>query len=285
MNTIATYQSCSTSGVRALDLQLIAQIQKIAPGLLVKFDYLQVAYGPGCHPYLQAPAVKALEKVVAMRSEHRLKINSAYRTLAQQALLFAQYQQRRCGVVAAARPGQSNHNSGLSLDIDEASIWRPTFERCGFDWLGSWDPMHFDFVGSSAKDLRWVSIKAFQQLWNLNHPKQKIAEDGKWGEQTFTVLMRTTISGFMYCPSLAVHHKVPAITTNPNPLPSLRKGMSGLDVVRLQTALAKKQLVGIEPDGVFGNRTEDAVKSIQRSVGITADGVVGLATRKALGLG
>lgn len=285
MNTIATYQSCSTSGVRALDLQLIAQIQKIAPGLLVKFDHLPVNCGPGCHPYLQAPAVKALEKVVAMRSGHRIRINSAYRTLAQQALLFAQYQQRRCGVVAAARPGQSNHNSGLALDVDEASAWRPTFERCGFDWIGSFDPMHFDFVGAGTKDLRWVSIKAFQQLWNLNHPKQRISEDGKWGEQTFTVLMRTTISGFMHCPSLAVHHKVPAIATHGNPLPALRKGMSGPDVIRLQTALAKKQLAGIEPDGVFGNRTEDAVKSIQRSAGITADGVVGIATRKALGLG
>ncbi|MBE9193476.1 hypothetical protein IQ230_24685 [Gloeocapsopsis crepidinum LEGE 06123] len=46
-----------------------------------------------------------MKKAIVLRGV-KMKINSAYRTLAQQAILYAQYQQRRCGVRVAAVPGK-----------------------------------------------------------------------------------------------------------------------------------------------------------------------------------
>lgn len=56
---------------------------------------------------------------------------------------------------------------------------------------------------------------------------------------------------------------------------TLRKGCRGDDVKELQADLIMK---GYDPgtaDGVFGSRTEEAVKAFQRDNGLTADGVVG----------
>ena len=57
----------------------------------------------------------------------------------------------------------------------------------------------------------------------------------------------------------------------------LRKGDTGPDVVRLQ------RLLGITADGIFGPGTQRAVKAFQRNHGLTADGIVGPATWSALG--
>ncbi len=120
MATLYQYQNCSTAGIRALDLQLINQIERIAPGVLVRFDHLPVRIGAGCHPYLQKPALRALELAISDRGGRVMVVNSAYRTLAQQAILHAHSQHKRCGILAAAQPGLSNHNSGLSLDVEDA---------------------------------------------------------------------------------------------------------------------------------------------------------------------
>ena len=46
-----------------------------------------------------------------------------------------------------------------------------------------------------------------------------------------------------------------------------------------------QRMLGLSADGVFGPQTESAVKRFQRRRGLTADGVVGPMTRRALGLG
>ena len=46
-----------------------------------------------------------------------------------------------------------------------------------------------------------------------------------------------------------------------------------------------QRALGVPADGVFGPHTEAAVKRFQRRHGLAADGVVGPATRQALGLG
>jgi peptidoglycan hydrolase-like protein with peptidoglycan-binding domain len=60
----------------------------------------------------------------------------------------------------------------------------------------------------------------------------------------------------------------------------VEKGDRGPKVERIQRAL------GLTPaDGVFGKQTRRAVKRFQRRHGLTPDGVVGPATRRALGIG
>lgn len=65
---------------------------------------------------------------------------------------------------------------------------------------------------------------------------------------------------------------------------SLRVGSRGDDVVALQKKLRNWGYYSGSVDGIFGSGTERAVRYFQRRNGLTADGVVGPATAKALGL-
>ena len=66
---------------------------------------------------------------------------------------------------------------------------------------------------------------------------------------------------------------------NPEPAAAAVVKSRGSDVRQLQRAL------GISADGVFGRMTERALKRWQRSHGLVADGIAGPNTRAALGLG
>ena len=59
--------------------------------------------------------------------------------------------------------------------------------------------------------------------------------------------------------------------------------MQGDDVRQVQEALVKVK-ISVTVDGVFGSGTDKAVKQFQQQKGLTADGVVGPATRIELGL-
>jgi len=73
---------------------------------------------------------------------------------------------------------------------------------------------------------------------------------------------------------------LPPDTQAPSPQGrDLKFGMIGLDVKRLQ-----QMLITARVDGVFGPKTEEAVKAFQRAHGLKADGIVGINTRKELGL-
>ncbi len=65
---------------------------------------------------------------------------------------------------------------------------------------------------------------------------------------------------------------------------ALRVGSRGDDVIKLQKKLKNWGYYTGTVDGIFGAGTEKAVMYFQRKNGLTADGVVGAATAKALGL-
>ncbi len=65
---------------------------------------------------------------------------------------------------------------------------------------------------------------------------------------------------------------------------ALRRGSEGEDVKTLQTKLKRWGYYTGSVDGIFGSGTEAAVKNFQRKNGLTADGIVGSATAKALGM-
>ena len=44
-------------------------------------------------------------------------------------------------------------------------------------------------------------MKAFQRLWNANHPGDKIAEDGAWGPNTAARMSKSPAAGFATGPS------------------------------------------------------------------------------------
>ncbi len=65
---------------------------------------------------------------------------------------------------------------------------------------------------------------------------------------------------------------------------TLRVGSSGDEVVTLQTKLKRWGYYSGAIDGKFGTMTQKAVIYFQRSNGLSADGIVGPATAKAMGL-
>ena len=65
---------------------------------------------------------------------------------------------------------------------------------------------------------------------------------------------------------------------------SYRQGDSGSAVTTIQTKLKRWGYFDGPVDGIYGSKTTKAVRSFQRKNGLTADGVAGPATLKALGM-
>ena len=69
----------------------------------------------------------------------------------------------------------------------------------------------------------------------------------------------------------------------PAPATTLKPGDKGTQVAVLQRALARLGFSSGKADRVYGPATTSAVKRFQQSVGLTADGILGPATLRALG--
>ncbi len=268
--------TCSTSRVRELDQQIIAKINSISKDALVSFAHLNISLGAAVWPYVQPPGLQALEKALKERGT-KMFINSAYRTIAQQLILYQHYRSGgRCGIRLAATPGGSNHQSGLAIDIEDAYGWRSYLEKYGWQWLGAKDPVHFDYQGKETKDIRSTAVLAFQKLWNENN-SAKLDEDGVYGSQTALRLSQAPITGFTQ--GEKVEDVVPEMGELPPPrvLYLTQPIQEGKDVQAVQEAL-KKLGITVEVDGFFGPLTEKAVKEFQESKGLVIDGVVGPGT-------
>lgn len=252
---------CSTSACNALSQQLIHQMNVMLPDTLVSFDDLNVSLNKAAFPYLQAPAKAALAKAIQERGK-TMTVNSGYRTIAQQLLLYNWG--RSCGYHIVARPGSSNHQSGLALDINDHAGWRPYLEKYGWRWFGPNDKPHFDYVGVGAKDIRQATMKAFQQLWNNNNPSKTLTVDGQWGPNTESCLNESPAYGF----NIAPWDEKPRLLKLSTPM------MEGTDVFKIQKALQEKEF-DLKPDGYFGKGTDAVVKRFQEKSGIEVDGVVG----------
>ncbi len=69
----------------------------------------------------------------------------------------------------------------------------------------------------------------------------------------------------------------------PNPgQPTIGPGATGDAVRRAQRALRRTPDLGLAVDGIFGAKTEAAVRTFQRGKGLTVDGIVGPHTWEAL---
>ena len=193
--TVEQAGGCSTSIVAGLSRQLIEQINCLRPNTLEDFSRADIRQGAGVWPYAQRGGRAALWRAIDQRGQ-ALSLNSALRTLPQQYLLYQWYQQGRCGIGLAARPGRSRHESGLAIDTGDWAAWRDALGANSWQWFGQNDAVHFDYRGADTVDLAGLSVLAFQQLWNLNHPEDTIDEDGAYGPQTEARLRQSPAEGF-----------------------------------------------------------------------------------------
>ena len=65
---------------------------------------------------------------------------------------------------------------------------------------------------------------------------------------------------------------------------SYKRGSTGAVVTQIQTKLKNWGYFKYDVDGVYGSRTETAVKAFQQKNGLTADGIAGQATLNAMGI-
>ena len=125
-DTVATAvaQSCTTTAVKGLAMQLVEEIQCLRPNTFARIDNTPgLALGSAVFPYLQTKAAQGLVAAQKARGT-TMSINSALRTLPQQFLLYRWYQTGRCGIGLAASPGTSNHEGAIAVDIDDTAGWR-----------------------------------------------------------------------------------------------------------------------------------------------------------------
>ena len=270
MTLLKDVRDCSTLAVRGLDDQLVAEMNAIAPSLLVQINDLPVELGAACHPWLQEPAWEGLKNAIAARGQ-RMTVNSAYRTLAAQQLLRGHFESGRCGITAAALPGKSNHNNASAIDIEDSHGWQPYLEVHGWQKLGSWDDMHFDCIAPGIEDCHSIAVRAFQRLWNRIHPNDLLAEDGDFGPVCSDRLSHSPAEGFPQA-------LVPRILRLTSPI------QTGKDVGTLQLALRSHGIAIAKADMIFGSSLQMAVEEFQQQQGLTVDGVVGGQVRAILGL-
>ena len=211
--TVASYttSTCSTAAVLGLSRQIADEVGCVDPNGLVAFPVggnVKVS-GSAVLPYLGAPAKQALLNVAATRS---VQINSAFRTVAQQYLLYRWFQLGRCSITAAATPGRSNHESGRALDLQNYSTLLSPMLAQGWTHDVPNDPVHFDHPGSP--DIRGRDVLAFQRLWNRNHPEDLIAEDGDYGPQTEARLRMSPAEGFPVGPECTDKRELEVVAVN-----------------------------------------------------------------------
>lgn len=263
--------NCSTASVRKLSLQIIAEMNIMIPNVLVSFDDLNIESGSAVNLYLQPGAKDALRRVIRAKGDRSLPITSAYRTVAQQHLLFSWYKQGKCGIGLAATPGKSNHEDGLAIDVPDTAnaTWRSTLEDEDWDWLGDNDRFHFTYRGGGRDDIGDIGVKAFQRLWNKHNPGDLITVDGDFGSQTAARMNRSPAEGFPTARLLKL--------VNPP--------LQGDDVRKVQQALVNVGLLqNGDVTGFYDSKTADAVGKFQANRNLSIDKVVGLATRRELGI-
>lgn len=268
-----------TTIVDGLSQQIIAEMNNAVPGVLLDCSDLNISIGALQFPFLQLPAKNALARAIQARGT-RIKINSAYRTCAQQFLLRRWKELGKCGIGQAALPGSSLHESGLALDIPDVSGWKPFLQAQGWVHVGQnlpGDPFHFEFRGQGIQIIGNVGLLGFQKLWNRNHLNDRINEDGLYGTQTAAKLSISPSQGFGL--------------TEPDTKRILRLAsplMQGGDVRRVQMKL--RQLTppllanDSDVDGFYGPNTETAIRQFQTDKGLDVDGIVSIQTYSALGI-
>jgi hypothetical protein len=276
MNVRDIITAGETGLASGLNLQLIAVFNQLAPNILIRFDDLRVnVMGDQINPLMQSAAKESLRIAIRERGIP-LIVNSAYRTVVQQYLLRQQFERSLFGIMAAAVPGSSNHESGLALDVEDPDGWQPYFQRHNWIRLGrDFDFPHYDYIfpGVTRLDLGRVGVRAFQRLWNQFNPNDRLVEDGEYGLQTEMRLANSPIDGFLPQFQRSLQLQEPRL--------------EGEDVAAVQRALLASPIVQVNltVTRIFDQATERAVRQFQQATGrLAVDGVVGCMTLIELGL-
>ena len=136
-------------------------------------------------------------------------------------------------------------------------------------------------IGSTGEDVKYLQ----QSLTKLGYSPGPI--DGIFGSKTETAVKAFQKAKGLVVDGIVGNNTWAAISkalqiTPPSTHPLLKRGSTGAQVTYLQQSLTK---LGYNPgpiDGIFGSKTETAVKLFQKSKGLVVDGIVGNNTWAAI---
>jgi peptidoglycan L-alanyl-D-glutamate endopeptidase CwlK len=218
----------------------------------------------------------------------QIEVVQGLRTFAEQDALFAQGRSKSGQVVTNARGGQSNHNYGLAVDVVPFNDGKPNWnapnsiwvalgaeaEKLGLEWGGGWKK----FIDRPHVQLPGLSVKQCSALF------QKGGLEAVWAAATKLLQnVPTTPAVTPTQPTQPTGPTSPQTPAEPPTERTLRLNERGEGVRMIQTRLVVLKLLSQKDvDGVFGPRTEAAVKKFQASKKMAADGIVGPRTRVAL---
>ncbi len=191
----ADKDGCTTSVVKGLTLQIVEEMNSMG----FSFSSLNnewIHCDDPCVNQLQSTAANSLADAAKSKDDY-ITLNSAYRSCAQQYLLYTWYLNNgQCNIGLAAKPGTSNHEGGRAIDTSNYDYWLTTLEK--YDWTHSYpdsDPVHFDYY--AADDLALENLRAFQRLWNRNSNSNLVlTEDGLYGPATEEALGEAPCDGW-----------------------------------------------------------------------------------------
>ena len=162
--------------------------QNYKPDDLVEIKYFVADRSPAAR-YMRAEAANAFHQMVekAAESNLELKMTTAYRSYNFQKLLYDSYVEKE-GVEAAskfsAQPGQSEHQTGLAVDVSSPSVDYQLSNDYGKTEEGKWLASHaheFGFIIRFPKGkeditgyqyepwhIRYVGLKAAKEIYEQN---------------------------------------------------------------------------------------------------------------------
>lgn len=241
----------------------------------------------GVHALLVDKAITLVNK--AYNQGVRIAVTSGYRSLEEQAEKYGEgrksyiykgkeYGNPRKAVVSNAKPGTSFHNFGLAFDvtvfdINKNPLWNDLAaykkvgkiaQSIGLTWGADWDG------DGDLKDEKFIDLPHFQYTFGLSLKQLNAgAKPPKWNPEPINKSPQEVVES----PDNATATK-PATGGAVVPYPGklVKLGSKGKDVERIQRA------VKVDPDGKFGESTQDAVRKYQRAHGLQADGIVGKKT-------
>ena len=112
-----------------------------------------------CVNMLLSSAASSLVSAAKSKNDF-ITLNSAWRSAAQQYLLYRWNVTKICGIGPVSNPGRSNHEGGRAIDTSNWSTWLTALTSHG--WVHPYpvkDAVHFHFTGSS--DLAKENLRAF----------------------------------------------------------------------------------------------------------------------------
>lgn len=203
-----------------------------------------------------------------------IMVTSGYRSFAEQNALYEQGRTRPGSIVTNARGGQSLHNYGLAVDVVPLdangqpnwnvsnSVWQrigAAGKRQGLEWGGDWtsfvDRPHFQMTAGRSTSSLLAQYNRnggdLREIWNDINRNY---------------------------PAVGPSQPPPAPPSSEN---NLRVGSRGPAVTQLQRDLSSLGYP-LTADGIFGPKTDAAVRRFQRDHGLTVDGIVGPQTRAAI---